>query len=76
MCSSKSRARTHSIHGNQEGLARVDPDDIWISKADAEARGISDGDMVRVYNQNGSTVLPAKVTDRIAPGVVLSLIHI
>jgi len=26
LCSPKSRARTHSIHGNQPGLARVDPD--------------------------------------------------
>jgi anaerobic dimethyl sulfoxide reductase subunit A len=70
LCSAKSRARTHSIHGNQEGLARVDPDDLWINEADAAARGIADGDMVRVYNQNGASVLPARVTDRIAPGVV------
>ena len=27
LCSPKSRARTHSIHGNQPLLARVDPDD-------------------------------------------------
>jgi hypothetical protein len=26
LCSRKSRARTHSIHGNQPQLARVDPD--------------------------------------------------
>jgi anaerobic dimethyl sulfoxide reductase subunit A len=29
-----------------------------------------DGAPVRVFNQRGSTVLPARVTDRIAPGVV------
>ena len=37
---------------------------------DAAARGIADGAAVRVFNDRGATVLPAKVTDRIAPGVV------
>jgi anaerobic dimethyl sulfoxide reductase subunit A len=70
LCTPKSRARTHSIHGNQPALARVDPDDVWIHAADAAARGIHDGDPVRVFNEFGATVLPARVTDRIAPGVV------
>jgi anaerobic dimethyl sulfoxide reductase subunit A len=70
LCSPKSRARTHSIHGNQAGLARVDPDTVWLHPADAQARGIADGQRVRVFNGNGATVLPAEVTDRIAPGVV------
>jgi anaerobic dimethyl sulfoxide reductase subunit A len=70
LCSPKSRARTHSIHGNQPDLARVDPDDIWIHPSDAKARDIADGDRVRVFNDRGATTLPAKVTDRIAPGVV------
>jgi DmsA/YnfE family anaerobic dimethyl sulfoxide reductase A subunit len=66
----KSRARTHSIHGNQPVLARADRDDVWIHPADATARGIVDGQRVRVFNDRGATVLPARVTDRIAPGVV------
>ena len=70
LCSPKSRARTHSIHGNQPLLARVDPDDVWMNTEDAAARGISSGQTVRVFNDRGSTVLPVKVTDRIAPGVV------
>lgn len=70
MLSPKSRARTHSVHDNQEKLARVDPDDVWLHVDDAAARGIEDGQMVRVFNEYGATVLPAKVTDRIAPGVV------
>ena len=37
---------------------------------DAAARGIADGQTVRVFNDRGATVLPARVTDRIAPGVV------
>ncbi len=70
LCTPKSRARTHSIHGNQAGLARVDPDNIWLHPGDASARGIVDGQLVRVFNQRGATVMPAKVTDRIAFGVV------
>jgi anaerobic dimethyl sulfoxide reductase subunit A len=70
LCTPKSRARTHSIHGNQPGLARVDPDNVWLHPLDAKARGIADGARVRVFNERGATVLAAKVTDRIAPGAV------
>ncbi len=70
LCTPKSRARTHSIHGNQPRLARVDPDGVWINPLDATARGIVDGQRVRVFNASGATILPAEVTDRIAPGVV------
>jgi anaerobic dimethyl sulfoxide reductase subunit A len=37
---------------------------------DAAARGIADGQRVRVFNDIGATILPAQVTDRIARGVV------
>ncbi len=70
LCTPKSRARTHSIHGNQPHLARVDPDTVWMHPDDAAARGIVDGQPVRVFNDIGATVLPAQVTNRIAPGVV------
>jgi anaerobic dimethyl sulfoxide reductase subunit A len=70
LCSPKSRARTHSIHGNQPILERADRDDVWMNTADAAARGIIDGQRVRVFNDRGATILPARVTDRIAPGVV------
>jgi anaerobic dimethyl sulfoxide reductase subunit A len=70
LCSPKSRARTHSTHGNQPGLARVDPDDVWLNTEDAIARGIGSGQRVRIFNGQGATILPAFVTDRIASGVV------
>ena len=41
-----------------------------MNSVDAEPRGIKTGDMVRVFNDRGVTVLPAKVTERIMPGVV------
>jgi len=70
LISPKSRARTHSTHDNQEALARVDRQDVWIHPEDAAARGIADGQMARVFNQRGATIVPARVTDRIARGVV------
>ena len=70
LCSPKSRARTHSIHGNQDQLAKVDPDDVWIHTEDAAARGIRNGQLVRIFNDRGATLLPAKVTRGIARGVV------
>jgi len=66
----KSRARTHSIHDNQAVLSRADRDDVWIHPADAAARGIADGQRVRVFNARGRTLIPARVTDRVAPGAV------
>jgi anaerobic dimethyl sulfoxide reductase subunit A len=44
---------------------------VWISSADAEARGIKDDDMVKVYNDRGTVVMPAYVTSRIMPGLIL-----
>jgi anaerobic dimethyl sulfoxide reductase subunit A len=68
--SPKSRARTHSTHDNQAILARADRQDVWIHPDAAAARGIVDGQRVRVFNDRGATELPAHVTARIARGVV------
>src|SRR5207244_826891 len=69
LCGAKSRARTHSIHGNQPRLARVDRDDVWMNPADAAQRGIADGDLVRIFNGRGETRLKVRVTDRVLAGV-------
>jgi anaerobic dimethyl sulfoxide reductase subunit A len=42
----------------------------WISVADANARGINDNDLVRVFSDVGEMYIPAYVTARITPGVV------
>lgn len=44
---------------------------IWISAADAAARGIKDGDLTRVHNDKGVALIPAYVTSRVPPGVVV-----
>ena len=72
MVTPKSRARTHSIHDNQEILARADRQDVWLHPDDAAARGIADGAKVRVFNQRGATILPVRVTDRIVRGSCVS----
>jgi anaerobic selenocysteine-containing dehydrogenase len=46
---------------------------LEIHPHDAAARGIADGDRVRVFNDRGSFELTARVTDRARPGVVVAL---
>jgi biotin/methionine sulfoxide reductase len=43
---------------------------VWIHPADAAARRIADGDVVRLYNDRGACLAGAVVTDRIRPGAV------
>jgi anaerobic selenocysteine-containing dehydrogenase len=43
---------------------------LYISTADAAARGIKDGDIVKVYNDRGAVLAGAKVTPTLRSGVV------
>ncbi|MBC7292848.1 MAG: pyrogallol hydroxytransferase large subunit, partial [Thermoleophilia bacterium] len=43
-----------------------------INTKDAEARGIKDGDLIRAFNDRGSVILVAQVTERVPPGTVHS----
>ena len=62
--------RTHSIYDNEPLLERAMPHRAFINTLDAEARGIENGDLVRVFNDRGEIRLRARVTRRIMPGVV------
>ena len=64
------KQRTHSSYGNNPWLQEAAPQMLWINTLDAEKRGIGHGDLVRVFNQYGHTLVRAKVTPRIMPGVV------
>ena len=44
-----------------------------IHPADAAARGIADGDPVRIYNGRGSFAAKARVSERVRPGVAAAL---
>jgi biotin/methionine sulfoxide reductase len=43
---------------------------LWINPRDAAARGISNGDVVRVFNARGACLAGAVVTDAVSPRVV------
>lgn len=62
--------RVHSTHDNNDWLEEAFPQRVFINPLDAARRGIVDGDRVKVFNQRGATILPARVTPRIIPGVV------
>jgi anaerobic selenocysteine-containing dehydrogenase len=47
-----------------------EPGLLEICAADARARGIADGDKVRVFNHRGDIVLKARVDGKVQPGVV------
>ncbi len=63
-------ARVHSTHANNDWLQEAFPQRVFINPLDAAARGIADGDTVRVFNDRGALILPCRVTPRILPGVV------
>ncbi len=65
-----SMARVHSTHENNDWLREAFPQLVFLNEVDARARGIRDGEKVRVFNERGATVLPCRVTRRIMPGVV------
>ena len=71
MSSPHSLYRVHSFLDNNFWLR----DDcyrhaIWMSVADAKARGIKGNELVRVFNDIGEMIIPAYVTSRVVPGTV------
>jgi formate dehydrogenase major subunit len=50
-------------------------DVLEIHPHDAEQRGIRDGDWVKLASRAGETSLHARITDRVAPGVVYTTFH-
>lgn len=61
----------HSQHCTLPWIQEVNPEPrVDISSEDAAARSISNGDMVKVYNDRGHVVLRARVTTGIKPGCV------
>lgn len=61
---------THSQHRGLPGLRKLMPEPLLeLNTKDAKARGISNGDMVRVTSMRGEAQLRARVTDKILKGV-------
>jgi len=64
------KRRALSQFDNIPWLRELQSQAALMSSQDARARNISDGDMVKVFNDRGEVVIPARVTERIMPGVV------
>ncbi len=62
--------RSHSIFDNIPWLREACANPFYISKQDAQERGIKDGDTVKVSSKYGETLRQAYVTARMTPGVV------
>jgi formate dehydrogenase major subunit len=60
--------RTENSRWHEEDVLEIHPND-------AELRGVRDGDWVRIASRAGEITLHAKVTDRVAPGVVYTTFH-
>ncbi|MFV0481612.1 MAG: DMSO/selenate family reductase complex A subunit [Campylobacteraceae bacterium] len=63
------KGRTHSSFWESAPLREINPNELWLNPIDAKKRDIKTGDKVHVYNQFGKTLLVARVTNRIMPGV-------
>jgi anaerobic dimethyl sulfoxide reductase subunit A len=63
-------ARSHSTFENVDYLQEAHPQRMFMNPVDAQARGIADGDNVRVWNDRGEIIMPIRLTLRIMPGVV------
>jgi anaerobic selenocysteine-containing dehydrogenase len=73
LISPKSHAYLNSSAGDQAYQKRVQGEPtLTIHPRDAEDRGIGDGQYVRVFNDRGQFVVLSRVSDDIAPGVVMS----
>ncbi|WP_316858903.1 trimethylamine-N-oxide reductase TorA [uncultured Cohaesibacter sp.] len=55
---------------NREKYAIAGREPCWIHPDDAKARGIADGDVVRVFNDRGQILTGAVVTDKVRKGVL------
>ncbi len=65
------RWRTHSIFHNIPWLRETYQQELTMAARDAEKLGIRTGDIVEVWNDRGKVVVPAYVTERCMPGVVV-----
>ena len=73
LISSQPGQRLHSQHMQtaQDREPAGSPETVQIHPADAEARQISTGDTVRLFNDRGACLGVAQLTDGVRPGVVV-----
>ena len=70
LVSAASHLFLNSTFGNNPELRRRSGEPrVMLDKADAAARGIADGDRIRVANARGAFEAVAEISDRVRPGV-------
>lgn len=62
--------RAHSQYDNLAVLKDVMPQVVWMHPIDAGERGINDGDMVYIFNDNGCIKLKVEITKRTHPKTI------
>lgn len=62
--------RAHSTMDNVTWLRETWSNPVFLNRSDAEAKGISDGDTVCVYNQFGKVLRYATLLETMMPGMV------
>ena len=66
-----SRFRTHSMFANVESLLEMNPEPVVeINPLDAAERNIANEEWVAVFNDRARTILKAKLTEGVRPGVI------
>ncbi|MCD5978888.1 molybdopterin guanine dinucleotide-containing S/N-oxide reductase [Pseudomonas quasicaspiana] len=73
LLSNQPKTRLHSQydHGSYSRSSKIQQrEPLTLNTDDARARGISDGDVVKVFNDRGAFLAGAIVSDNIRPGVV------
>ncbi|TET57509.1 MAG: dehydrogenase [Dehalococcoidia bacterium] len=81
VCSNHPRWGVHSEHTDMIWLREIEtckvkgPDGYqyqpgWLHPSEAEKRGIKNGDVISIYNDRGTVLAGASITERIMPGVV------
>jgi len=67
---------TRTMTGRSIGVDDMAPRaEMEINPADAKALGLGEGGMVRLTSRRGSIEVPARITARVAPGVVFMPFH-
>ncbi len=73
LISNQPKTKLHSQldHGSHSRAAKIHQrEPIMLHPRDAEARGIAQGDVVRVFNRRGACLAGVVVDDQVMPGVV------
>lgn len=72
LLSSHSRYRIHSTFANMPLTKAKEPNPVMrMNKQDAKSRKLSDGDIVKVFNQRGNLKIKCEIDEKIRPGTVL-----